>query len=268
MLRSQNGQGIKRPLQKNNTNPPAAPGAQFDKRNIIPLYSQIEQSLMEKIKKGILLEGELLPSEQELARSYNVSRMTARQALHGLKQNGYVITIRRKGTFVTTPKIEKTLISLQGFSQEMRRGGMRPSSIVLEHGVIAPSPDIVERLQLQTGEKVFELRRLRLADKVPIAVEISYTPIKYFPGIDLIDFERESLYSVLQNRYGSSIGWSVDVIEAAKATAEEARLLTVPRGSGILSIARQVMSGEGRPIEACLSRYRSDRYRATVRIPR
>lgn len=262
--------GAMRSLQKkkNNTNSPTAPAAMFDKRNIIPLYSQIEQSIMEKIKKGILAEGELLPSEQDLARSYNVSRMTARQALHGLKQNGYVITIRRKGTFVTTPKIEKTLISLQGFSQEMRRGGMRPSSIVLEHGVITPSPDIVERLQLQTGEKIFKLRRLRLADKVPIAVEISYTPVKYFPGIDLIDFERESLYSVLQNRYGSSIGWSVDVIEASKATAEEATLLTVPRGSGILSIARLVMSGEGRPIEASLSRYRSDRYRATVRIPR
>lgn len=247
---------------------PAAPAEKFDKRNIIPLYSQIEQSLMEKIKKGILLEGELLPSEQDLARSYNVSRMTARQALHGLKQNGYVVSIRRKGTFVTTPKIEKTLISLQGFSQEMRGGGMRPGSIVLEHGLITPPADIVERLQLQRDEKVFKLRRLRLADKVPIAVEISYTPEKHFPGIDTIDFGKESLYAVLQSRYGVSIGWSVDVIEAAKATVEEARLLTVPRGSGILSIARLVMSPEGRPIEACLSRYRSDRYRATVRIPR
>jgi GntR family transcriptional regulator len=223
---------------------------------------------MEKIKKGILSEGELLPSEQELARSYSVSRMTARQALHGLQHNGYVITIRRKGTFVTTPKIEKTLISLQGFSQEMRGGGMRPSSIVLEHSLITPPADIFERLQLKAEEKVFKLRRLRLADKVPIAVEISFTPIKCFPGIDSIDFERESLYSVLQNRYGFSIGWSVDVIEAAKVTAEEVRLLTVPRGSGILSIARLVMSSEGQPIEACLSRYRSDRYRATVRIPR
>jgi GntR family transcriptional regulator len=259
-----------RPLQKkqNHMNSPAASAATFDKRNIIPLYSQIEQSIMEKIKKGILLEGELLPSEQDLARSYNVSRMTARQALHGLKQNGYVVSIRRKGTFVTTPKIEKTLISLQGFSQEMRGAGMRPGSIVLDHGLIVPPVDIVERLQLKKDEKVFKLRRLRLADKVPIAIEISYTPEKYFPGIDAIDFEKESLYSVLQNRYGASIGWSVDVIEAAKATVEESRLLTVPRGSGILSIARMVMSPEGRPIEACLSRYRSDRYRATVRIPR
>ncbi|HEX4022316.1 MAG TPA: GntR family transcriptional regulator [Acidobacteriaceae bacterium] len=234
----------------------------------MPLYSQIEQSLMDKIKKGILSEGEPLQSEQELARLYNVSRMTARQALHGLKQNGYVITVQRKGTFVTTPKIEKTLISLQGFSQEMRGSGMRPSSTVLEHSVITPSEDILERMQLKSGEKVFKLRRLRLADKTPIAVEISYTPVKYFPGIERIDFGRESLYSVLQNRYRVSIGWSEDVIEASKATTEEARLLTIPRGFGILSISRLVMSPEGQPIEACWSRYRSDRYRATIRIPR
>ncbi|MGH9616614.1 MAG: GntR family transcriptional regulator, partial [Acidobacteriaceae bacterium] len=160
------------------------------------------------------------------------------------------------------------LISLQGFSQEMREGGMRPGSIVLEHAVIRPPADIVERLQLQRDDKVFKLRRLRLADKVPIAVEISYTPEKYFPGIGSIDFGRESLYAVLQKRFGLSIGWSVDVIEAARATAEEARLLTIPHGSAILAIARLVMSPDGRPVEACLSRYRSDRYRATVRIPR
>ncbi len=240
----------------------------FDKRSIVPLYAQIEQSLMEKIKKGILSEGEPLQSEQDLARFYNVSRMTARQALHGLKQNGYVVTIRRKGTFVTTPKIEKTLISLQGFSQEMRGSGMRPSSIVLEHRLIPPPADILDRLQLAPGEEVFKLRRLRLADNTPIAVEVSYVSVKYFPGIDSIDFSRESLYSTLQNRYRFSIGWSEDVIEASKATAEEARLLVVPRGFGILSITRLVKSPEARPIEACFSRYRSDRYRATVRIPR
>lgn len=270
MPHSLNGDGVMRPLPKKQSkmNVQAVPAAVFDKRNIIPLYSQIEQSIMEKIKKGVLAEGELLPSEQDLARSYNVSRMTARQALHELKQNGYVVTVRRKGTFVTTPKIEKTLISLQGFSQEMRGGGMRPSSVVLEKGLIAPPAEVVERLQLQADDKVFRLRRLRLADKVPIAIEISYTPEKVFRGIDTVDFEKESLYSVMLNRYGASIGWSVDVIEAAKATVEEARLLTIPRGSCILSITRLVMSPEGRPIEACLSRYRSDRYRATVRIPR
>lgn len=145
---------------------------------------------------------------------------------------------------------------------------MRPTSMVLEHVLIAPPGDIRERLQLDGLEKVFKLRRLRLADETPIALEVSYTPINYFPGIDSIEFERESLYSVLQNRYGTFIGWSVDVIEASKASAEEGRLLKVSRGSSILSIARLVMSAEGRPIEACLSRYRSDRYRATVRIPR
>lgn len=245
--------------------PTPASGA---KRGILPLYLQIEQSLMEKIRKGALAEGAPLQSEQELARYYNVSRMTARQALHGLKQNGYVVTVRRKGTFVTTPKIEKVLASLQGFSQEMRAGGMQPRSIVLEHAVVSPPATVLERLRLGYGERVFKLRRVRLADNAPIAVEISYIPIEQFPRIDATDFAQESLYAVLQNRYRCSIGWSEDVIEASKATAEESRLLEIPRGSSILAITRIVKSPEGRPLEVCFSHYRSDRYRATVRIPR
>ena len=256
------------PLKTKKMNSLATPVAMFDKRKIIPLYSQIEQSIMEKIKQGLLAEGESLPSEQELARSFHVSRMTARQALHGLKQNGYVVTIRRKGTFVTTSKIERPLIALQGFSQQMRWSGAQPSSVVLEHAVVAPPAEIVERLQLQKDEKVFKLKRLRLANKLPLAVELAYTVAKYFPGIDSIDFERESLYSVMENRYGSPIGWSIDDIEATRATAEEARLLAVPRGSAILSVTRLVMSSEGQPIESGFSHYRGDRYRATVRIPR
>lgn len=146
--------------------------------------------------------------------------------------------------------------------------GMQPSSTVLEQQLIFPSGDILQHLRLEPKEKVFNLRRLRLANGIPIAIEDSYTPIKHFPGMELIDFSKESLYSILLNRYQCPIGWSEDIIEASKATAEEARLLTIPRGFGILSISRVVMSTEGQPIEICRSRYRSDRYRAMIRIPR
>ena len=244
-----------------------SPSTRQNGRESLPLYSQIEESLLRRITSGALSQGEALPSEQELARLYGVSRMTARQALQQLKQKGYLITVRRKGTFVTTPKIEKTLARLQGFSQEMLRSGKRPSSIVLEHAQLLPPLEIRERLQLEAGDRVYKLRRLRLADKMPIAVEVSYLPTRDVPGIESINFATKSLYSVLQHRYGLSVGWSEDTIEASKATSEEGRLLHVPRGFSILSIARRVMSLEGRPIEACCSRYRSDRYRAIIRLP-
>jgi GntR family transcriptional regulator len=240
----------------------------LEKSSGVPLYSQIEQLLIEKIKSGKLSEGEALLSEQDLARLYHVSRMTARQALNGLKTNGYAVSVRRKGTFVTAPKIDKTFIRLQGFSQEMRARGVCPSSKVLEQKIITAPDEIREFLQLERNETVMKLRRLRLADGSPIAVETSYAPTGYYPGIERIDFSAQSLYSVLQSRYKCSIGWSEDVIEASKATAEEAKLLTIPRGFGILAISRLVMSAAGDPIELCHSRYRSDRYRATIRIPR
>jgi GntR family transcriptional regulator len=256
-----------RPYNTSRSTPPSSP-VTLDNHSTTPLYAQIEQLLMEQIKTGVLSEGTPLQSEQELARFYKVSRMTARQALHGLKANGYVVSIRRKGTFVTRPKIEKTFLRLQGFSQEMLARGMRPSSTVLEHRIIHPPDDVLESLRLEPKAKVFKLRRLRFADRVPIAVENSYIPTDSFPGIDLIDFSKESLYSTFINQYRCHIGWSEDIIEASKATTEEARLLTIPRGFGILSITRLVMSSEGQPVELGRSRYRSDRYRAVIRIPR
>jgi GntR family transcriptional regulator len=243
------------------------PPKPLEKRGAEPLYLQIEKLLTEAITSGLLAEGQPLDSEQDMAKLYRVSRMTARQALQGLKNKGYAVSIRRKGTFVSRPKIEKTLMRLQGFSQEMLSRGMKPSSKVIEGKTVAPSDYIAERLQLAPGEKVFKLRRLRLADNNPIAIEESFTPIKDFPGVESLDFSRHSLYATLISRYGATLGWSDDVIEASNATAEEARLLTIPRGFGILSISRLVMTPAGHPIETVLSRYRSDRYRAMIRIP-
>ena len=160
----------------------------LDKNGFIPLYFQIQRALMEKIQSGELSEGDPLASEEELSRYYQVSRMTARQALHGLKTSGYAFSEKGRGTFVTRPKLEKNIMHLQGFTEEMRQRGMKPSSKLLEQSVITPNEDLMQRLKLSAGDKVVHLRRLRLADGVPMAIENSHIPLKQFPGLDRIDF--------------------------------------------------------------------------------
>ena len=98
----------------------------LDKQGFIPLYYQIQQALLEKIERGELAAGDLLDSEEELARRYQVSRMTARQALHGLKSRGVAVSQKGRGTFVTRPKLEKNIMHLQGFTVDMRQRGMKP----------------------------------------------------------------------------------------------------------------------------------------------
>jgi DNA-binding transcriptional regulator YhcF (GntR family) len=143
----------------------------LDKNGFIPLYYQIQRALMEKIQSGELCEGDPLASEEELSRNYQVSRMTARQALHGLKTNGYAFSEKGRGTFVTRPKLEKNIMHLQGFTEDMRQRGMKASSRLLDQSVVAVNDDLGEKLRLNPGDDVFRLRRLRLADNIPMARE-------------------------------------------------------------------------------------------------
>ncbi|WP_084080489.1 GntR family transcriptional regulator [Edaphobacter aggregans] len=87
---------------------------------------------MEDIHSGELSDGDALTSKEELARAYQVSRMTARQALHGLKISGYAFSLKGRGTFVTRPKLERNIMHLMGFTWDMKQREMIPSSRVLE----------------------------------------------------------------------------------------------------------------------------------------
>lgn len=239
----------------------------LDKNGFIPLYYQIQSALMEKIRSGELAEGDPLASEEELSRSYRVSRMTARQALHGLKTSGYAFSEKGRGTFVSRPKLEKNIMHLRGFTEEMRQRGMRASSRVLEQTVVLPTEDLISHLNLQADDRLMKLRRLRLADGTPMAVEESHIPLRQFPGLEAIDFSQNSLYHILRERFGVRVGYADETIEALPATREEADLLTIPHKASVLSITRIIMTNQESPIELACSRYRGDRYRALIRVP-
>lgn len=240
---------------------------QLDKNGFIPLYAQIQRALMEKIQSGELREGDPLASEEELSRFYKVSRMTARQALHGLKTGGYAFSEKGRGTFVTRPKLEKNIMHLSGFTQEMTRRGMRPSSRLLEQSVILPDRALADSLKTHPGGKVLRLKRLRLADDVPMALEEVCIPLQHFPGLDRINFGTHSLYHELREKYGVRVGYADEVIESQLATREESEMLTIPRKAALLSIQRVIMTTQETPIEVSWSRYRGDRYRVSLRVP-
>ncbi len=235
----------------------------LDKDGFIPLYYQIQRALIEKIHAGELSVGDCLPSEYELARFYRVSRMTARQALHNLKSGGYAFSRKGRGTYVTRPKLEKNIMHLRGFTEDMKRRGMIPSSRMLEQSVV----QVAEQLRVEPASSVLRLRRLRIADGTPMAVEESQIPLRHYPGLERIDFSKESLYAVLRDDYGVRAAWADEVLEALPATREESELLSIPPSAILLSISRVIMTTEEIPIEVACSRYRGDRYRASIRIP-
>lgn len=246
---------------------PEFSSAQLDKSSFVPLYYQIQELLMRRIQSGDLAEGDLLQSELDLSVQYGVSRMTARQALHGLKEQGYAYSVKGRGTFVGRPKVEKNILHLQGFTEEMRQQGYEPSSRVIEQTVARCTDELAQRLGIESGSPVLRLTRLRLANEVPVALDTSHLALSQFPGLDRVDFGKRSLYRTLRERFDVHVGWADEIIEALPAGREEARLLTIAPRATLLCITRTIVTPRGTPIEAARSLYRSDRYRAVFRVP-
>ena len=238
----------------------------LDRKSVVPLYYQIQQFLLEQIHSGAFKPGEPILSEKEISARMGVSRMTVRQALKSLCSQGFLYSERGRGTFLSETKLEKNFRNVLSFSEEMSNRGSRPASQVLSFGVAEPDIKTAEALRMKTSEKVISLRRLRLADRIPMAIEWSHIPVHFCP--DLIDtFDpRTSLYQRLAQRYGISIAVTEEVAEAALASAEESRLLTIGKRSPVFHFERTSYLRDGKPVEYVNSTYRGDRYRIVNRL--
>jgi len=240
--------------------------APLDKDSFTPIYFQIQTQLLHKIQSGQLRAGDALPSEEELGRIFDVSRMTARHALQALKSQGFASRHKGQGTFVSQPRVEKDIAHLSGFTAEMHALGMKPTSRILQAETIPAEADVAARLGIPLGSPIFHLRRLRLADNVPVAIEEVWLSQQLFPGIEKLDFVRLSLYQTLREQYGIRVTRADEVLEARSASRREAELLQIAPRSSLLVMSRTLWSADGKPVESAHSLYRGDRYRAVLQI--
>src|ERR1035441_7318215 len=125
---------------------------------------QLKEILLREIRSGKLKPDDRLPSEDQVAASYGVSIITVRRTLTDLANAGYIRRERGRGTFVSRVTVEQGPRELTSFAHEMSKRGLRSSSRVLEQKVMQCDAEIAGQLQLEEGEEVFVLRRLRLAD--------------------------------------------------------------------------------------------------------
>jgi GntR family transcriptional regulator len=238
----------------------------LDRNSFVPLYEQIHQALRQMIDSGEINPGSPVPSERELSEEYGVSRMTARQALRSLRQDGLVYRERGIGTIVTKRKVDVHTRNLIGFTDDMLQRGLTPSSklrlIVRENA----SPSIAEMLGINSGDEVFHVERLRLADGTPMAFEVNYISAGLCPNLDEYDLEKESLYHILEQDYGIRMQRAEEELEAKRAARPEAALLSIKVGAPVLCVHRIVYSDTSQAIESVRTLYRADRYRATFHL--
>jgi len=226
-----------------------------------PPYRQIERALRQRIAG--LGPGERVPSDAELCAEFGVSRMTARHAMQRLAQDGLVRREPGRGTFVVKPPAHRRANRLMTFTQEMTRAGRVPSSTVLTRVIRPSTATEAEDLDIPHRQPVVHLRRLRLADDEPIALETTVLIGSTAGAVMTADLASGSLHETLR-RAGFHLRRGSGTISAAAATAEDARLLSMRSGGPLLVERRVITDGAGRPIETTESRYPADRYGLVV----
>ncbi len=232
----------------------------LDKNYPLPLYFQLKELLREKIASGEWKPGDMVPSERELSEQYHISRMTARQALRELAIEGILRREPGRGTFVAEPKIEHGLTRLTGFTEDMKARGLKPGAKVIRLALIEPPALARQALQISPDKKIVLLERLRLAGGEPIALETSHL---YFNGVENLlteDFENNSLYQLLSEKYHITPARAVQQIGADLCSHREQELLQIPEGAPVLRNKRVTYDVWGRPFEYTESAYRGDRY--------
>ena len=226
-----------------------------------PHYRQIEQSLRERV--ATLGPGERLPSDTELCREFGVSRMTARNAMQRLAEDGLVRREPGRGSFVARPPAHRRANRLMTFTHEMLRTGRVPSSRLLTRVIRPAAAAEAESLDIPPRQPVVHLRRLRQADGEPIALESTVLIGACAPAVMTADLSRGSLHETL-GRAGFILSRGTGTIAAAAATAEQARLLGIRIGDPLLVERRVILDRHGRRTEATESVYPADRYALEV----
>jgi GntR family transcriptional regulator len=231
----------------------------LNRHSSMALYDQLAEKIRQMIHQQYP-PGSQLPSESELMERYGVSRNTVRLAIQTLERQGYVHSRRGQGTFVASVGNRYQLLHLVSFSEDMRRRGLRPDARLLGLAQVLPAEKIARELQLQPGERVHEIRRLRLADGEPMALSTAYIPCTLIPLLTDDMIASGSLFELLQRRLGVRLGYADRSIRPMLADAEQAQLLNVPAGSPLMVVEGPAFLENDLPVEYVLTCYRGDRY--------
>ncbi len=235
----------------------------INKKSPIPVYYQLKNLVLDKIKNGEYPEGSLIPSERDLGESLNISRMTVRQALNQLVSEGVLYREKGKGTYVSKSKIVQR--NIMSFSETVRKKGLVPSTNVLNFTRVADRPDINEILDLNANDVLYCVKRLRLANDLPIGIEEVYIPEKYCPDLEQHDL-KTSLYKLLKEVYSLSVSYMDSSVESAKPSKEEKKLLGLKDSIPVLRISSVSYNDAGMKLLHQKDVYRSDEFSYNVRI--
>lgn len=244
--------------------PPVPVAGTLDASSPLKKHEQVKQILRHHAT-AVCDPGRAIPSERELTEQFGVARMTIRNAIDALVDDGVLERIVGVGTFAAFPKVDLQ-VKLTSYSEEMVRRGMVPTGRVLRFDEVPATGQLAREMELDDGTPVVRLRRLLLADGLPMNLDENYLPSHRVPGF-LDDPAPRQLYASLNERYGLVMQWGEDQVEATAATHHDAKHLGVDAGTPLLKIQRHAYV-KRELVDYSVSLYRADRYKLFVPLQR
>lgn len=225
----------------------------------VPMYIQLRELIRKKIEDGVYKFGEAIPSERELSIDYGLNRMTVRNAISALVEEGILTKSQGKGTFVTRPKLAGDIHKIQGFAKMLLEKGVIPGTKLVHSELRNAGFKYASIFNISEDDLIYNITRIRLAENDPISLEDTYIPYSLIPNIETIDFEVHSLYDVLKANE-IKLDTSYESLSLVKVRNIEARLLNVEAGSSVFLIEVKTIDSSGKVVEYTRSYTNGEKY--------
>jgi GntR family transcriptional regulator len=233
----------------------------LNRESVLPLYHQIKEKIRGRIVRGEYGIDERVPSENELAEKYGVSRNTAKQAIAELVSEGILFRIQGRGTFVSPKKVFHGVSEHLSFSDEFGPDGGSLTTKVLSIEEMPASRDTAEALQIDDRDLIVVVRRLRFLDGEPFSLQVSFLAKDLVPTLVNQDLESRSLFDLLSMEYGLVPQRAEEYLECKPASDFECEPMGVPHGYPLFRLSRTTYDNQDRVVEVVETYLPSDRCR-------
>jgi len=224
-----------------------------------PIYIQIHNDIKRAIEAGKWAVGDRIPSERELSRDFDVSRMTLRQAIQTLVDEGILERQVGSGTYVANQKVQEKMSGVTSFTELMLNQGKVPTSKTISYHVMSPSLSEAEKLKLKEDDQVLRMERIRYGDDVPICFEVATVPESLVDGLSKKEVT-SSLYRALEDKKKLTPGKAQQTVSAMSASERIAEYLNIKRGDAILRLRQVTALQDGTPFEYVRTQYVGERF--------
>lgn len=231
----------------------------LDRNNPKPLYAQFEDLLRTAIMAGEWETNHAIPSENELSRTYGLSRMTVRSVITQLVKEGLLFRVQGKGTFVAAPKITTRSPAYMGIREQLEEMGYEISTELKCFEVRQANAHVARALEIEKGDEVTYIERLRFAGGQPISIHRSYLPTSLCPSLSDEALESEQLCVIVEREFGMKAASVSESLESVLASAEEAAMLQIDRSYPLLLLEDVNKTVDGKIFEYTKVLFRGDK---------